>query len=95
MAPKKQRLTKQETEELMPVVKEFNGIAKVINGILGRRVELKEKKINVMVSRIKRPTGSSSHSVSVSSVSFNKSFIDKQKKEKKGEESIRVGRWIH
>jgi len=81
---KKTRLSKAESEELMPAVREFNGIAKVINGILGNRVKVKEKKINVMISRIKRPGGSESNRVSVSSVSFNKSFIDRQRKKKKG-----------
>ena len=84
MVKKKTRLSKQESDQVMPAVKEFNGIAKIINGILGNRVQTKEKKINVMISRIKRPGGSESNRVSVSSVSFNKSFIEKQKKKKKG-----------
>ena len=84
---KKVKLGKKDSEELMPVIREFNKMANSFKQILGGRVERKEKKINIMISRIKRPD-QMTHQVNVSSVKFTSGFMKKQqKKNKKSQQS--------
>jgi Txe/YoeB family toxin of Txe-Axe toxin-antitoxin module len=45
MAKKKVKLNKNESENLLPIIREFNKIAGALNGLLSRRVDSKEKKI--------------------------------------------------
>ena len=85
MAKKKVKLNKNESENLMPVIREFNKIASAVNALLGQRVQSKERKISVMVSRIKRPDEKSSQ-IKVKTVEFTKSFLKKQKNKKKGKD---------
>ena len=82
MAKKKVKLNKNESENLMPVIREFNKIASAVNALLGQRVQSKERKISVMVSRIKRPDEKSSQ-IKVKTVEFTKSFLKKQKNKKR------------
>ncbi|MEK9726921.1 MAG: hypothetical protein VW397_02310 [Candidatus Margulisiibacteriota bacterium] len=85
MAKKKIKLSKKESENLMPVIREFNKIANAVNALLGKRVESKERKVSVMISKIKLPNQSKSQ-IRVQSVAFTKSFLQKQKgKSKKAE----------
>ena len=81
MAKKKVKLSKKESEDLMPVIREFNKLAKSLTGMLGKRVKAKERKINIMVSRIKRPD-ENSHHIKVKSVEFSSGFLKRQKKKK-------------
>ncbi|RAP24638.1 hypothetical protein DID73_01525 [Candidatus Marinamargulisbacteria bacterium SCGC AG-343-K17] len=85
MANKKVKLNKGESENLMPIIREFNKIAGAVNALLGQRVESKERKISVMVSRIKRPDEKTSQ-IKVKTVEFTKGFLKKQKKKKKGDD---------
>ena len=85
MAKKKVKLNKNESENLMPVIREFNKIASAVNALLGQRVQSKERKISVIVSRIKRPDEKSSQ-IKVKTVEFTKSFLKKQKNKKKGKD---------
>ncbi|MGA0241640.1 MAG: hypothetical protein ACO3K7_01415 [Candidatus Marinamargulisbacteria bacterium] len=80
--PKKTKLTKKESEELLPIIREFNKIASAVTGLLTQRVESKERKVSVMVSRIKRPDQSPSQ-IRVQSVAFSKGFLQKQRDKKK------------
>jgi hypothetical protein len=82
MSKKNVKLNKGESENLMPIIREFNKIAGAINALLGQRVQSKERKISVMVSRIKRPDEASSQ-IKVKTVAFTKSFLNKQRKKKK------------
>ena len=82
MAKKKVKLNKNESENLLPIIREFNKIAGALNGLLSRRVDSKEKKISVLVSRIKRPDAKSSR-ISVQSVEFTRSFLNRQRKKTK------------
>lgn len=90
MAKKKVKLNKKESEDLMPVIREFNKIAKAVNSLLGQRVESKERKVSVMVSRIKLPSQTKSQ-IRVQSVAFTKNFLKKQKK--KGKKSDNQSEW--
>ena len=80
--PKKSRLTKKESETILPTLRDFNKIASAFNDLMGKRVESKEKKISVMVSRIKTP-GTSSGNIRVQSVAFSKDFLKNQRKKRK------------
>ena len=82
MAKKKVKLSKNETDNLMPIIREFNKIAGAVSGLMGKRVESKERKISVMVSRIKRPDEKTSQ-IKVQTVEFTKGFLRKQRKKKK------------
>ena len=82
MSKKKVKLNQTESEQLMPIIREFNKIAKAVNSLIGQRVASKERKISVMVSRIKRPNQSNSQ-IKVTTVEFTKSFLKKQQKKKK------------
>lgn len=78
----KKKLSKQEADDLIPVVKKFNGIAREFLKYLSARVEHKEQKISVMVSKIAKPEGDD-HSVNVVNVGASKAFFDRQRKQKK------------
>ena len=82
MSKKKVKLNQQESENLMPIIREFNKITSAVNALLGKRVESKEKKISVMVSRIKRPDEKTSQ-IKVQSVEFSKGFLSKIRKKAK------------
>lgn len=90
MAKKRVQLNTSESENLMPIIREFNKIAGAVNALLGQRVQSKERKISVMVSRIKRPNEKSNR-IKVKTVEFTKSFLNKQRKNKKRRGSIRMG----
>jgi len=82
MGKKNIKLNQGESENLMPIIREFNKIASAVNALLGQRVQSKERKISVMVSRIKRPDETSSQ-IKVKTVAFTKSFLNKQRKKNK------------
>jgi hypothetical protein len=88
MAKKKVTLNEKDSEELLPVVREFNKLADAMLGLFGKRVESKERKISVMVSRIKRPD-QKSQGIDVQSVKFDKGFLKslRNKKKKSGSSS--------
>ena len=73
MAKKKVKLNKNESENLMPVIREFNKIASAVNALLGQRVQSKERKISVIVSRIKRPDEKSSQ-IKVKTVELGRGY---------------------
>ena len=79
---KKVKLNHQESEEMMPIIREFNKISGAIAGLLGQRVASKERKISVMVSRIKRPNEQTGQ-IKVKTVEFTKGFLKKQRKKTK------------
>tara|TARA_Y200000002_G_C22201970_1_gene463713 strand:- start:85 stop:393 length:309 start_codon:yes stop_codon:yes gene_type:complete len=81
---KKQKLNKKESEDILPIVREFNKIASAVNSIMGQRVKAKERKISVLVSRIKTPDNKSGR-IKVKSVEFSSGFLKKQKKNKRKE----------
>lgn len=84
---KKVKLNANESKKILPIIREFNKVAGAISGLISKRVESKERKISVMVSKIKKP-GAHNGNIHVKSVSFNKSFIKQQrKKRKKGQSS--------
>ena len=82
MAKKKVKLSKNESENIMPIIREFNKIAGAVSSLLGQRVESKERKISVMVSQIKRPDQKSGQ-IKVKTVEFTKGFLKKQRNKKK------------
>jgi hypothetical protein len=82
MAKKKVTLNEKDSEELLPIVREFNKLADAMIGLFGHRVKSKERKISVMVSRIKRPD-QKSQGIDVQSVTFDKSFLKEQRGKKK------------
>ena len=86
MAKKKVKLSKSESEKILPIVREFNKIAGALNSLLGQRVKSKERKISVMVSRIKKPDAKTSQ-IRVQSVEFSKSFLKNQRKKGKRKEN--------
>jgi hypothetical protein len=55
LPPKRRRLNKKEAESLLPVIREFNKLAKAFLSILTKKVEDKERRIAVMVSTITIP----------------------------------------
>ena len=79
---RKVQLNKQESENIMPIIREFNKITGAVIGLLGRRVESKERKISVMVSQIKRPDQKTGQ-IKVETVQFTKRFLSDQRKKKK------------
>ena len=81
-ANKKVKLSAKESESMMPIVREFNKIANAVTALIGQRVESKERKISIMVSRIKRPDEKSGQ-IKVKTVEFTKSFLKNQRKNKK------------
>lgn len=87
---KKVKLNKKESENLMPIIREFNKISNAVNALLGQRVASKERKISVMVKSIKRPSEVKSQ-IRVQSVEFTKSFLKKQKK--KGKKKDNQSEW--
>ena len=87
MAKKKLKLSNNESENLMQIIREFNKIAGAVSGLIGQRVQSKERKISIMVSRIKKPDEKSGK-IKVQTVEFTKGFLKKQrKKKKKGNQS--------
>ena len=76
---KKVKLNHQESEEMMPIIREFNNISGAIAGLLGQRVASKERKISVMVSRIKRPNEQTGQ-IKLKTVEFTKGFKKTRKK---------------
>ena len=81
MAKKKIKLNQKESDTILPIIREFNKITKAVTTLMGKRVQAKEKKISVMVSRIKRPDQGPSQ-IRVKSVEFTKGFLNRQKKKK-------------
>ncbi len=83
----KKKLNKHQEETLKENVKEFNGIAKSLIRLLGIKVQEKERKINIMVSRIRKP-GKQDRHIDVTTMDIGKNFEAKQrqKKRKKGSE---------
>ena len=79
---KKQKLSKKDSEDILPIIREFNKIADAVTGIMGKRVQAKERKVSILVSQIKRPDEKSGR-IKVKSVEFTSSFLKKQKKKKK------------
>jgi hypothetical protein len=75
-------LTPKESNELMPIVREFNRITRAVSDLLGQRVNAKERKISVLVSRIKRPDQATNH-IRVQSVKFDTNFLKDQRKKSK------------
>ena len=84
MAKERQRLSKKESDDILPIIREFNKIASAVTNIMSKRVKAKERKVSVLVSRIKRPDEKSGR-IKVKSVEFSSSFLRKQKKKKKKE----------
>ncbi|MDA1354044.1 MAG: hypothetical protein O3A01_06240 [bacterium] len=78
----KTKLSKKEAAAMVPAVKEFNGLAKQLVRLLGLKVEKKEKKISIMVSRIAKPDRESKQ-VNVVSVGISEGFLKKQRKKRK------------
>ena len=78
----KQKLNKKESDDVMPIIREFNKIAEAVTSIMGQRVKAKERKISVLVSKIKRPDEKSGR-IKVKSVEFSSNFLKNQKGKKK------------
>ncbi|RAP34963.1 hypothetical protein DID77_00085 [Candidatus Marinamargulisbacteria bacterium SCGC AG-439-L15] len=86
MAKQKRKMNKRESEKFMPGVSRFNKLAKQFIDLLGGKIEEKERKINVMVSRIAQPK-SKDHMINIRTASFSSSLFNKKKKKKSGSSS--------
>lgn len=75
---KRKKLSKKELDSILPILKDFNGVAKHLIGVLGAKVQQKEQKINVLVHQIGTPI-QEEHSVKVMNVDMNKDFLSKMK----------------
>lgn len=82
----KKRLKKQDEDQLMPAVKEFNGLAKMLNKLLGNQVQQKEKHVSVLVSRIRRPK-EAGKKIDVLSVDISKDLIRRARESSQGSKS--------
>ena len=78
----KQKLNKKESDDVMPIIREFNKIAEAVTSIMGQRVKAKERKISVLVSKIKRPDEKTGR-IKMKSVEFSSNFLKSQKGKKK------------
>ena len=85
----KKKLNPKDKEALMPAVKEFNGIAKTLIKLLGMQVEQKEKKVSILISRIKKPSDKEKH-VDVTSVDISSDFLKKQRQKNRSKDD---GEW--
>ena len=52
----KKKLSKKELDSILPVIKDFNSVAKHLIGVLNSKVTQKEQQVNVMISKIGLPT---------------------------------------
>ncbi len=74
-APKK-RLSTTQVKVLLPILREFNKLAKVFLGILDQKIQAKENRINtlsVMVTDMKIPA--SQHTISISTVDMGNTKV--------------------
>jgi hypothetical protein len=78
----KKKISKRDAQEIMPVVEEFNSIAKQFINLLGFKVKNKERKVSLMVSRVKSPTSKTKH-IDVLTVDVSTDFLKKKRREKK------------
>ena len=76
---RKKKLSKKELDSILPVIKDFNSVAKHLIGVLNTKVTQKEQQVNVMISKIGLPT-QEEHSVRVMNVDMSKSFLKDMKK---------------
>ena len=67
---------------MIPIIREFNKIAKSLTKVFEKGVESKERQISIMVSRISKP-GEKKSNISVKTVKFTNSFLKSQRKKKK------------
>ncbi len=79
MALPKRKLTKAESKKVMPNIKEFNGLAKMLLNLLNMKIQEKEAKIakiSVMVADL----GSikSNHTISIQTIDINDTKVKKQ-----------------
>ena len=86
----KVKLNKQESENLMPII--WGSLIRLRLRWMHclENVESKEKKISVMVSRIKRPDEKTSQ-IKVQSVEFSKGFLDKVRRKGKKKDNNQSG----
>ena len=92
MATPKRKLSKKQAKELLPIIKEFNGVAKQLLGLLSSKIQQKEHKVNVMVSKIGLPQMREEHQIDVKTVGdMSQSFISKIRKKKKKDQND--GEW--
>jgi len=75
---RKKKLSKTELDSILPMLKDFNGVAKHLIGVLGAKVSQKEQRINVLVHRVGLPI-KEEHAVKVMNVDMNKNFLSKMK----------------
>ena len=78
----KKKLNKHQEKEMKKNLKEFNGIAKTLVRLLGIKTQEKERKINVMVSRIRRPQNKDKK-IDVTTMDISKNFESNQRKKKR------------
>ena len=79
---RKKKLSKKELDSILPVIKDFNGVAKHLIGVLNSKVQQKESQISVMVSKIGLPV-QEEHNVRVMNVDMSKSFLSNMKNRSK------------
>ena len=83
---KKQRLNPKQKEKLLPSLKEFNNIGKALVNLLNMQVEKKERRISLLVSRVKKPKDQDK-SIDVTTTDISPEFLAQQRKKNRGETS--------
>ena len=87
---KKVSLNERESEKILPIIREFNKITAAVSALMDKRVKIKERKVSILISEIKRPDQNKGQ-IRVKSVEFTKSFLDKQRK--KGKKKDQSSDW--
>ena len=83
---KKRRISKAESAELAPLVKDLNKLAKDFVGIFKTRNEEKEKRVSVLISQIKIPKKGKG-GVDVTNIDISPGFLKKMRKRKRPRDS--------
>jgi len=79
--PPKKKLTKQQTKEALPSIKEFNGLAKLFMKLLGQQIEHKEKQmsnIQVLLNDIKLPQVTNRSNINIQTIDMNRTTVKKR-----------------
>ena len=76
----KKKLNPQDEADLIPMVEEFNGLAKMLNKLLGVQVEAKEKHVSILISRIRKPKDTNKH-IDVMTVDISQDLIRKAREQ--------------
>jgi hypothetical protein len=77
MAPKK-RMSAVEAERLLPMMKEFNSVAKIFLALMNQRIDVREKRISLVLSDIPRIPLTNSN-ISVKMIDIGTTTVKKKK----------------